>query len=160
MEVAQEVIDDIPEADKKNPPWFGYEKFGESNIDFWIWVQATDRLASFSMKTEIMKRLHSRFKLEGIDINYPMRHILLPEGEGPSTFPPIVAGLRLSDLVSARRWIATLVGFAGVMIMVRPGHAGIDPVVLIAIVSALTFAVANVLIRLISDTEPPNWIQF
>ncbi len=97
MEVAQQVIDDIPEADKKNPPWFGYEKFGESNIDFWIWVQATDRLSSFGMKTEIMKRLHSRFKLEGIEINYPVRHIILPEGENPSTFPPIVTGSQETD---------------------------------------------------------------
>ncbi len=97
MEVAQQVIDDIPEADKKNPPWFGYEKFGESNIDFWIWVQATDRLGSFGMKTEIMKRLHSRFKLEGIEINYPVRHIILPEGENPSTFPPIVTGSQETD---------------------------------------------------------------
>ena len=94
MEVAQEVIDDIPEADKKNPPWFGYEKFGDSNIDFWIWVQATDRLSSFGMKTELMKRLHSRFKVEGIEINYPVRHIILPDGAAPSTFPPIVAGAK------------------------------------------------------------------
>ena len=36
----------------------------------------------------------------------------------------------------------------------------IDPVALIAVVSALTFAVANVMIRLMSDTEPPNRIMF
>ncbi len=100
-EVAQQVIDDIPESDKDFAPWFGFEKFGDSNIDFWIWVQATDRVASFRMKSEIMKRLHTRFKLEGIDINYPMRHILLPEGEGPSTFPPIVAGSQETDGESA-----------------------------------------------------------
>ena len=77
------------------------EKFGDSNIDFWIWVQATDRVASFRMKTEIMKLLHGRFKLEGIEINYPVRHIILPEGEGPSTFPPIAAGNQETDGESA-----------------------------------------------------------
>ena len=44
--------------------------------------------------------------------------------------------------------------------MVRPGHDGIDPVALIAVVSALTFAVANILIRMLSRTEPPNRILF
>ena len=97
MEVAQEVIDAIPEADKKNPPWFGYEKFGDSNIDFWIWVQATDRLSSFKMKTELMKLLHSRFKVEEIEINYPVRHIILPDDVDPSTFPPIAGGSNESD---------------------------------------------------------------
>jgi small-conductance mechanosensitive channel len=91
MEVAQEVIDAIPEADKKNAPWFGFEKFGDSNIDFWVWVQATSRLSSFRMKTELMKLLHSRFKQEGIEINYPVRHIIFPNGEMPATMPPIVA---------------------------------------------------------------------
>ena len=101
MEVAQQVIDDVAEADKKNPPWFGYEKFGDSNIDFWIWVQATDRLSSFAMKSELMKRLHSRFKVEGIEINYPVRHIILPDGVDTSTFPPIVAGNQEVDGESA-----------------------------------------------------------
>ena len=68
IEVAQEVIDAIPESDKNFAPWFGFERFGDSNIDFWIWVQATDRLSSFRMKTELMKLLHSRFKQEGIEI--------------------------------------------------------------------------------------------
>ena len=99
-----------------------------------------------------------------IGVFYAVIHLYLADATAIAfsrpLFTTIVAVLLLSELVSARRWIATLVGFSGVMIMVRPGHAGIDPVVLIAIVSALTFAVANVLIRLMSDTEPPNRILF
>lgn len=75
-------------------------------------------------------------------------------------FTTIIAVFLLSELVSARRWAATSVGFAGVLLMVRPGHAGVDPVALIAVGSALTFAVANVLIRMLSRTEPPNRILF
>jgi small-conductance mechanosensitive channel len=101
MEVAQEVIDAIPEADKKNAPWFGFEKFGDSNIDFWVWVQATSRLSSFRMKTELMKLLHSRFKQEGIEINYPVRHIIFPNGEMPATMPPIVVATQEVDGESA-----------------------------------------------------------
>ncbi len=66
----------------------------------------------------------------------------------------------LRELVTARRWTATAVGFVGVLVMVRPDAGGIDPIALIAIGSALTFAVANVLIRLMSSTEPPLRILF
>ena len=34
--VATEVIDDLDEANKNFEPWFAYEEFGESNINFWI----------------------------------------------------------------------------------------------------------------------------
>ncbi|MCH8939754.1 MAG: mechanosensitive ion channel family protein [Chloroflexi bacterium] len=97
LEVAQEVIDTIPEADKEFAPWFGFEKFGDSNIDFWIWVQATDRLSSFRMKTELMKLLHSRFKQEGIEINYPVRHLIFPDGQAPVPAPPTAVEAREVD---------------------------------------------------------------
>ena len=99
-----------------------------------------------------------------VGVFYAVIHLYLADATAIAfsrpLFTTIVAVFLLSELVSARRWVATVVGFAGVIIMVRPGHAGIDPVVLIAIVSALTFAVANVLIRLMSNTEPPNRILF
>ena len=75
-------------------------------------------------------------------------------------FTTVVAVLLISEAVSARRWVATLVGFVGVLIMVRPGSDSMDPVALIAIGAAMTFAVANVLIRMLARTEPPNRILF
>jgi len=75
-------------------------------------------------------------------------------------FTTVIAVIVLHEIVRWRRWAATCVGFAGVLIMVRPGHHGIDPIALIAVVSALTFAVANILIRMLSRTEPPNRILF
>ncbi len=75
-------------------------------------------------------------------------------------FITVFAVLILSETVSIRRWAATTVGFIGILIIVRPGSAAMDPVALIAVGSALTFALANVLIRKMSDTEPPNRIVF
>ena len=75
-------------------------------------------------------------------------------------FTTIIAVFLLSELVSRRRWIATAAGFLGVLIMVRPGHDGFDIVTVVALVSACTFAIANVLIRLMSSSEPPNRILF
>lgn len=75
-------------------------------------------------------------------------------------FTTIVAVIVLSELVSRKRWVATGIGFIGVVIMVRPGHDGFDPIALIAVGAAMTFAAANVLIRKMSTTEPPNRILF
>jgi drug/metabolite transporter (DMT)-like permease len=75
-------------------------------------------------------------------------------------FTTVVAVFLISEAVSSRRWAATIVGFAGVLVMVRPSSESIDPVALIAIGAAMTFAVANVLIRMLARTEPPNRILF
>jgi small-conductance mechanosensitive channel len=92
-EVAKEVIDELDEAVKTFEPWFGYEEFGDSNINFWIWLQAKDRFASFRVKSELMKRLKSRFDQEGITINYPVRHLTFERpSDTPPPFPPDTPG--------------------------------------------------------------------
>lgn len=82
LEVARGVINDFDEAVKTFEPWFGYEQFGDSNIDFWVWMQAVDRTASFRLKTELIKRLHARLGEEGIVINYPVRRLVYDDTEG------------------------------------------------------------------------------
>ena len=76
LEEASRLIEEMPEADKSYQPWFGYERFGDSNVDFWVWLQAKDRISSFALKTEMMIRLHQRFTREGIEINYPVRKVI------------------------------------------------------------------------------------
>ena len=76
LEVAKETVTELPEGLDAADPWFGYSKFGESNIDFWVWVSAKDRISSFKLKSELMKRLHQRFNEHGIEINYPVRKLI------------------------------------------------------------------------------------
>lgn len=99
-----------------------------------------------------------------VGVVYSVIHLYLADATAIAfsrpLFTTVVAVILLSEIVSRQRWIATAIGFVGVLIMVRPGHAGFDPVAVIAVVSALTFAVANVLIRVMSSTEPPNRILF
>ena len=85
LEVAGEVVADVPGAIKDFQPWFGFEQFGDSNIDFWVWLEAEDRVASFVLKSELIKRLHKRFGEEGIEINYPVRKLVYPtaNNDGP-----------------------------------------------------------------------------
>ena len=84
LEVAREVVADVPGSIKDFQPWFGYEQFGDSNIDFWVWLEAEDRVASFVLKSELIKRLHKRFGEEGIEINYPVRKLVYADSnDGP-----------------------------------------------------------------------------
>ena len=80
-EVMDEVLDENPEvAVKEYGGWFGFDSFGESNVNFWLFVQAKDRFAGFGLRTALMERLHQRLKQEGIVINYPVRSLRFPEG--------------------------------------------------------------------------------
>ena len=87
LAVAREVIEELPEAIKTREPWFAYDSFGDSNINFWVWLYATDRIAAFRVKSELIKRLHARFAQEGITINYPVRLLTYDNSKG--TRPPL-----------------------------------------------------------------------
>ena len=50
--------------------------------DFMLLLQAADRGSSFTVRHELIKRLHTRFNQEGIEINYPVRRLVFPEPEG------------------------------------------------------------------------------
>ena len=86
-QVCREVMDDLldtnPHAIKEYGGWFGFENFGDSNVNFWLFVQARDRLGSFELQTALMQALHHRFKNEDIVINYPVRTLQFPKEWGP-----------------------------------------------------------------------------
>ena len=82
LEVANGVRDNLEEAIDDFDPVVRFSDFGESNIDFNVIMQARDRLGSFVVKHELIKRLHSRFREEGIEINYPVRRLVGPPSEG------------------------------------------------------------------------------
>ena len=88
-EAAQELVTESEHA-VDGEPWFGFDEFGDSNISFWVFVQATDRLGSFYLTSDLVKVIHSRLTAQGIEINYPVRKLVFPteNGTGPEV-PPI-----------------------------------------------------------------------
>jgi len=83
FEVMDTIIESHPMAVKEYGKYFAFDNFGDSNVNFWLFVQATDRWGSFVVQSEMMKLLHKRFREEGIVINYPVRTLQFPEGWGP-----------------------------------------------------------------------------
>ncbi len=82
-EVMDDVLDTNAHAIKEYGGWFGFDNFGDSNVNFWLFVQAKDRWGSFELQTALMQALHHRFKNEGIVINYPVRSLQFPKEWGP-----------------------------------------------------------------------------
>jgi small-conductance mechanosensitive channel len=86
LEVANQVRMELDEAVKSFDPSVAFERFDDSNVTFWIWIQARDRISSFKLKSELIMQLHARFEKENIVINYPVRTTYLkwPEGIPPT----------------------------------------------------------------------------
>lgn len=59
----------------------------------------------------------------------------------------------LGETVGIRRWSAVLVGFVGVLIIIRPGLQEIEWPLLIPLVGALMWALYQILVRLCSRTD-------
>jgi len=64
----------------------------------------------------------------------------------------------LGELVGLRRWTALGVGFAGVLVMVRPGFEAFNLGIAAVFVASIAGAGAAVLIRFLSRTESPDTI--
>lgn len=71
----------------------------------------------------------------------------------------IVSALILGEIAGLRRIAATVAGFAGVLLIVKP-HGGFEPASLIALGSALLTALAMITLKRLSKTEPPTRIVF
>ena len=80
LEVMEELRREHPGAHGDTEPIFRYDAFDDSNIAFYMVVRARDRLASFVIRSELIKQLRSRLAAESIIINYPMRKLQFPEG--------------------------------------------------------------------------------
>ncbi|HZS82832.1 MAG TPA: DMT family transporter [Stellaceae bacterium] len=66
----------------------------------------------------------------------------------------------LGESVGLRRWSAVLVGFAGVLVMVRPGSGMFEANALVALVGTLLYGLAMICIRRLGGTESTGAIAF
>ncbi|MDF1748522.1 MAG: DMT family transporter [Alphaproteobacteria bacterium] len=76
-----------------------------------------------------------------------------------ASFPLMVtamSALILREKVGIRRWAAVLVGFSGVLIILRPGLGVFQLESLIALSAALMFSIYHVLTRIVSRNDSSN----
>jgi drug/metabolite transporter (DMT)-like permease len=65
----------------------------------------------------------------------------------------------LHERLDARRWLAIVCGFVGVLLVIRPGSQAFHPAILLSVANAVLYAVFNMLTRRMAATESPQAMQ-
>lgn len=73
-------------------------------------------------------------------------------------FATLGAALVLGEAVRLRRWTALIVGFLGVIVILRPTPADFDPSALVIVFSAMTGGMNVVTVKFLARTESPTAI--
>lgn len=75
-------------------------------------------------------------------------------------FITALSALVLGEQVDRRAWSAVLVGFVGVLVVLRPGAVAFEPAALLAVLSALCYAIAQTITRHLGRTNSGATIVF
>lgn len=95
---------------------------------------------------------------------YAVTHLPLAEATALTFTKPlfmiVLAVLFLGEVVRWRRWTATMVGFLGVVVILRPGEGVIQTAALVGLLGSLFIADVGVLIKKLSATERTVTVLF
>ncbi len=100
------------------------------------------------------------------NITYFLGLAALPLADGVAIFfvaPLLITALSvplLGERVGPRRWAAVGVGLLGVVVMMRPGEGALQPAAILILLSALAYALINILTRLMAPTEGALTMSF
>jgi drug/metabolite transporter (DMT)-like permease len=66
----------------------------------------------------------------------------------------------LKESVDGRRWVAVLVGFGGVLIVLRPGFAGLNLMAVAVLIGATCYALNAISVRILGRTDSTAAMSF
>lgn len=93
-----------------------------------------------------------------------LRHLQLDQTQTVYFLAPflvaLLAGPLLGEWVGWRRMLAIIVGFSGILVVVRPGYAKLDPALLYAFGSMLCYAEFMLLTRYLATYDAPEVTLF
>jgi small-conductance mechanosensitive channel len=75
--VAKEVLATVPGGVASFEPFIRFHTFNQSSIDFTVILRGREFTDGFLIKHEFIKKLHSRYRQEGIAIPFPIRTVHL-----------------------------------------------------------------------------------
>ncbi|MCA9516353.1 MAG: mechanosensitive ion channel [Myxococcales bacterium] len=80
LDVAQTVQDGDPRGVSGFKPRVVFHNFGDSAIEFWVWLCARTWEDHFGLQDNFIRTLHKRFDRERIVIPFPIRTLDVPKG--------------------------------------------------------------------------------
>jgi small-conductance mechanosensitive channel len=80
IEVATDVMATVEGGVPDFEPFIRYHTFGDSSINFTVIMRAHEYTATFLIVHEFIKLLHARYRAEGIEIPFPIRTLVTPDG--------------------------------------------------------------------------------
>jgi drug/metabolite transporter (DMT)-like permease len=91
---------------------------------------------------------------------YGVRQMTMAQATTISFLSPLLITILsiplLGETVGPRRWAAVGAGMIGMLVVVRPGLGGFQPAALFGVASSLCWALALIITRKISNTDPPQ----
>jgi small-conductance mechanosensitive channel len=79
IDVAKQVLKDVQGGLSDFQPFVRFYAFGESSIDFKVFLKVKEYVNQFLARHEYIKALHKRFNEEGINIPFPIRTVHMHE---------------------------------------------------------------------------------
>ncbi|GAA3477502.1 mechanosensitive ion channel family protein [Streptomyces yanii] len=86
-EVVENVMTDITGAVPDHEPAVRFHTFGDSRINFTVILGVGEFSDQYRIKHEFIKRLHERFRAEGITVPAPTRTVTVQPGVAPVAIP-------------------------------------------------------------------------
>jgi len=127
-----------------------------------VWRNGLIGLRTRQLKTNLLRNLAG---YTGISL-YFYSVTLIPLAESLALqftlplFTIIFAMLILGENVGAHRWTATVVGFLGALVILRPGMIAVEIGAMVALTAAACLAMSDTLVRRLSRTESTLMIVF
>lgn len=84
VDVARTVLKDVEGGLRDEEPFVRFEEFSDFSINFLLRVPVREFTDQFLIRHELVKRIHERYRAEGIEIPFPIRTIYMRERRGGS----------------------------------------------------------------------------
>lgn len=131
-----------------------------------LWIALTDGAGAVRTNRIGIHASRAALGITGLALNFGS-YILLPLTEATTIgftmpiFGTILSALLLREATGWHRWTAVLLGFAGVLVMVRPDAGHFPPLgVAVALSAAILTACVSIVLRELGRTERPGVVVF
>jgi len=121
-----------------------------ARLDGGLYLLRTRRLKTQIIRSALMFGSYICFYLSLAAL--PLAETVSLFFSGP-IFITILSVFFLDEKIEFSSWVAVLVGFLGVVIMLKPGVHRVDPAALMAVLAALLYAIGSIITRKLGKTD-------